>query len=61
MKKQSEDDGTLGCLAAVIMGLIAMPILGIYLISKEDEGMKVVGVLLTIIGVVLWIYVFSKM
>ena len=50
------DDSGLGCLVMIILGMLAMPLVGIYmLISGKDDGQKVIGAILTIVGIIIWI------
>ena len=45
-----------GCLVAVIMAVIAMPLLGLYLaFAGESDDQKVIGVALLIVGIIVWI------
>lgn len=50
------DDSGLGCVVILLLAIFAMPIVGLYMVSKGDEGQKVMGIILMIIGVILWIY-----
>lgn len=49
------DDGGIGCLLMIIMCVVAMPIVGIMLASKEEGGEKALGVALTIVGILVWV------
>ena len=46
-------------LVLVVLALIAMPIAGLYLILRQDgdDGTKIIGWILLIIGVIFWIYI----
>ena len=45
----------LGCLTTIILMIIAMPIGGLYLLLTGKSSMqKMFGVILTILGVVVW-------
>ena len=46
------------CLVLLILALIAMPFVGLYLILKKDgdEGTKVIGWILLVLGIILWVY-----
>ena len=45
----------LGCLTAIILMIIAMPIGGLYLLfTGKSSTQKMFGVILTILGVVAW-------
>ena len=58
--RRRNDDAGLGCLVMIVMAIFAMPLVGLYMISKGDEGEKVIGVLLTIVGLILWCFMFAK-
>ena len=55
----SNDD--YGCLLWLIIGVIAMPIAGLYLISKKgDSSANAMGWILLIVGIILWIAIAVK-
>lgn len=55
-RRGGSDDSGLGCLVMIILGMLAMPLVGIYmLISGKDDGQKVIGAILTIVGIIIWI------
>ena len=47
------DDGIITFVALIILAIVAMPLVGLYLIFKPN-GSTLLGVLLVIIGVILW-------
>ena len=50
------DDSGMGCLVMIILGLVAMPLVGLYMLFKgDDDGQKAIGVILTIVGIIIWI------
>ena len=53
------DDSGGGCLVLLILAIVAMPIAGLYLITKKDgdDGTKAIGWILLILGAVIWIYI----
>lgn len=53
---RKSDDSGMGCIVGLLLIIIAMPIVGIYMIAKGDEEQKVLGIILTIIGAIIWIY-----
>ena len=56
--RNGRNDSGSGCIAVFILAIIAMPIVGIYLAcTGEDKGQKWLGVVLTIVGVI----VYAKM
>ena len=55
-RHKGQNDGGIGCAIMLLLAVFAMPIVGIYMIAKGDESQKVIGIVLTIIGIILWIY-----
>ena len=54
--RHNHEDSGMGCLVALVLGLMAMPLVGLYmLIAGKNAGQKTIGLILTIVGVVLWI------
>ena len=50
------DDSGMGCLVMIILGLIAMPLAGLYMmISGQDSSQKTIGTILLIVGIIIWI------
>ena len=50
------DDSGMGCLVMIILGLIAMPLVGLYMmISGQDSSQKTIGTILLIVGIIIWI------
>lgn len=55
-RRGGSDDSGMGCLVMVILGMVAMPLVGLYMMFKgEDDGQKTIGVILTIVGIIIWI------
>ena len=53
------NDGGGGCLIMLALGLIALPVIGIYkMITSKDEGIRVLGIIFAIILVIFML--FSK-
>jgi len=53
---KSNDSGGLGCAFALMMAVVAMPLLGLYLIAAgEEDEQKILGVALLIVGIIVWI------
>ena len=61
MSGRKKDDGMMGCLAIVFIGIVAMPLVGVYMLVKGKDEQKGIGLVLTIIGLILWIFVFGKL
>ena len=55
---RNNNDGCTTGLALIILGIIAMPIFGLWLMSQPNEKDKNAGKFLTIIGSILWIVCF---
>lgn len=53
-KHQMSDEGG-SCLVMVVLIIFFMPLVGIYYIFTGDEGEKVIGVLLLLIGIAIWV------
>lgn len=54
-RHHNNDSGS-GCLAAIFIAIVAMPLIGLHMVLKGDEDQRALGIILTIIGVILWIY-----
>ena len=53
---RSNDSSGLGCVVMLFVAVVAMPLLGVYLISSaEEDGQRVLGVALLIVGIIVWI------
>lgn len=54
-------DADYGCLLWMMIGVFAMPLVGLYLISrKNDSSAQAVRWILLIVGIILWIYIGVK-
>lgn len=42
-------------LAVIILGIIAMPLVGIYFLCRDNENDRIVGGILLVLGIILWI------
>lgn len=53
--RRGSDDSAIGCLVMVVIAMIAMPIVGLYMLfTAEDTDKKTLGVILLIVGIILW-------
>ena len=52
--RKSSDGGTTA-IAIALIAIIAMPIFGIYLLTRKNETDKIWGIILTVVGIILWI------
>ena len=60
MRRRNDNDGALGCVVILMIGIFAMPLVGLYMLATGDQEKKAIGLMLTIIGFVLWFLVFLK-
>lgn len=50
-----DNTSTMGCVTTIILGIIAMPLAGVFLlITGKSAGTKIIGILLLILGIVFW-------
>ena len=54
--RKDGDDCTTSCIVYFILGIIAMPLLGLYLILKKDadDSAKTLGWVLLIVGIIIY-------
>ena len=53
--RHNNDNSGMGCLVGLMLGLMAMPLVGLYmLLAGKDAGQRVIGLILTIVGIALW-------
>ena len=47
-----------GCLVWLLIGIVAMPILGLYLAGRKnsDAGTRVLGWILFVVGMLIWVF-----
>lgn len=57
--RKDGDDCTTSCIVYFILGIVAMPLLGLYLLLKKDadDGTRAIGAVLLIVGIILWVVV----
>ena len=56
-----EGDSGLGCILMLVIGILAMPIVGFYLlVASSDEETKVLGTVLLVIGAIVWIFALAN-
>ena len=57
-KNNKNNDSGIGCALVLMLAVFAMPLLGFYLAaSAEEDGQRVLGVALLIVGIIVWIKV----
>ncbi|MBE5876829.1 MAG: hypothetical protein E7290_08105 [Lachnospiraceae bacterium] len=53
--RKNDADG-MGCIVILLIAVFAMPLVGIYLaLAGEESEQRVLGVALTIVGILVWI------
>lgn len=65
-KNSSSGEGpSFGCMFMLLAGVFAMPLVGLYLLAKgyteEDDGKKFCGILLLVLGCIIWGYVLLNL
>ena len=53
VKRKRDDDTAMGCIVYAVLGLLLMPIVGLFLVCSKDPEKKTWGWILLIIGLVL--------
>lgn len=57
-KNSKSNDSGIGCALVLMLAVFAMPLVGLYLAtSAEEDGQRVLGVVLLIVGIIVWIKV----
>ena len=55
-RNNKSNDSGVGCALVLMLAVFAMPLVGLYLaVAGEEEGQKVLGVVLLIVGIIVWI------
>ena len=57
--RRNGETETLGCLVQLLLLFVAMPFVGLYLLITPNSMSKGLGLLLTVLGVVIWIIVLT--
>ena len=53
--RRRDDDTAMGCVVYAILGLILMPLVGLFWVCSKDPEKKTWGWILLILGIILWI------
>lgn len=53
MARRRDDDAAIGCIVYAVLGLILMPIVGLFLVCSKDPEKKTWGWILLIVGIIL--------
>ena len=59
-RRRNEDSG-IGSILRMLLGFIAMPIVGVALMQSNDSDHKEIGQLLLFVGAILWFEVCIRM
>ena len=53
---RNNDSTGLGCAVMMIVAVVAMPLVGLYLLAAgKEDAQKILGVALLIVGIIVWI------
>lgn len=53
---RNNDSGGLGCAVMMIVAVVAMPLVGLYLLAAgKEDAQKILGVALFIVSIIVWI------
>ena len=53
MARRRDDDAAMGCIVYAVLGLILMPLIGLFLVCSKDQEKKTWGWILLIVGIIL--------
>lgn len=54
--KKNNDSTGLGCVVMMFIAIVAMPLVGVYLLAAgKEDAQKILGVALLIVGIIVWI------
>ena len=55
-KNNKSNDSGIGCALVLMLAVFAMPLVGLYLaVAGEESEQKMLGVVLLIVGIIVWI------
>lgn len=57
MSRRKNSDDMAGCLAVVFLLIFAMPLYGIYKMTRPDGNSKVFGLILTVVSFGIWLWI----
>ena len=55
MARRRNDDAAMGCIVYAVLGLILMPLIGLFFVCSKDTEKKTWSWILLILGIILWI------
>ena len=50
-KRKKDDDTAMGCVVYAVLGLILMPVVGLFLVCSKDPEKKFWGCVLMVVGI----------
>lgn len=53
--RHDHGDSGIGCLLMALVGIFAMPFVGLYLALQGNGDEKAIGIFLMVVGIVIWI------
>ena len=57
---QSDNSG-MGCIVALVLGVIALPLVGLWMaLTGKESDQQALGIILTIIGIIIWIAIAAN-
>ncbi|MBQ9166113.1 MAG: hypothetical protein IJX71_04230 [Oscillospiraceae bacterium] len=56
MNKRTNDSGA-GMIVLFLLGIVALPVVGLYFIFKQEDPQPVLGTVLVILGILLWAWI----
>lgn len=59
-RRKKENEEALGFVVVILLALIAMPIVGMYLMTRKETFKRVLGGFLFLIGVFFWIVIATN-
>lgn len=54
-RKQGNNDGFTSVLALIFISIFAMPLVGIYFLTSKNDKDKAIGIVMLIVGVIIWL------
>ena len=57
MSRRRNSDSATSALAIVLLAIFALPLVGLYLMSKQNGSHKMLGLVLTVVGFAIWVWI----
>lgn len=55
-RRRKTNDEPIGLVIVILLALIAMPIVGVYLITRKETFKRILGWFLFLVGIVFWLF-----